>query len=485
VVFLALLALSCGACRAKHTDSIAIIHVSVIAMTGEMNGDKAATPALADQTVVIEKDRVAAIGPSSSTEIPSGARVLDGSGKFLIPGLADMHVHLTAAGEPDGSRKFMLPLLVAHGITTVRDMGGYLESLEPLRKEIASGVRVGPQISTPGPYLDGAPPSFQPSLVVTNNAEANDDVRQLVRRGVDFVKVQSMLNRDAYFAIADAAKREHIPFAGHVPDRVTAMEAAGAGQRSIEHLTNILRACAADEPALMRQQFYVPSRKESAAQAHARVVRWQQKMLAAYSDGQTAALLAKFRENEVWQTPTLILLQNDAFPTLDNLSGRDSRTEFIPGKTLEVWKQGRAQQMRFVAVESQLRAQLFARSQAVVAQMQGSRVRLLAGTDSPAPYVFPGSSLHEELALLVEAGLTPMQALQAATRSAAEFLRSERGSGTIEAGKYADLVLLDADPLSDIHNTRKIRAVLVRGKLLDRAQLDLMLDAARSFAAIN
>ncbi|HMH80838.1 MAG TPA: amidohydrolase family protein, partial [Candidatus Acidoferrum sp.] len=192
-----------------------------------------------DQTLLIKKDRIAAIGASNTVAIPRGAQILDARGKFLIPGLVDMHIHLTAAGEPQGSRKFMLPLLLANGITSVRDMGGYLESLNPLRKEIAEGKRLGPRIFTPGPYLDGSPPSFQPSLVVTNSVEARENVQQLVALGVDFIKVQSKLSRDAYFAIAQAATREHVTFVGHVPDQVTAAEAAEAGQHSIEHLTNV------------------------------------------------------------------------------------------------------------------------------------------------------------------------------------------------------------------------------------------------------
>jgi hypothetical protein len=198
-----------------------------------------ATP-LADQTVIIKKDRIVNIGASNAVAIPRGAQTLDARGKFLIPGLADMHIHLSAAGEPEGSRKFMLPLLLANGITGVRDMGGYLESLNPLRKEIAEGKRFGPRMVTPGPYLDGSPPSFEPSLVVTNAVEADEDVHQLVALGVDFIKVQSILSREAYFAIAQSAQREHITFVGHVPDRVTAAEAADAGQHSIEHLTNVL-----------------------------------------------------------------------------------------------------------------------------------------------------------------------------------------------------------------------------------------------------
>jgi imidazolonepropionase-like amidohydrolase len=463
-----------NSCAAPAENSIAITHVTVIDMTG--------APPLMDQTVLIEKERIAAVVATTSMPMPRGTRIVDGTGKFLIPGLADMHVHLTAAGEPDGSRRFMIPLLLANGITTVRDMGGYLESLIPLRKEIEDGKRLGPRIVFAGPYLDGSPPSFEPSFVVTNRTQANEDVRQLVQRGVNFIKVQSMLSREAYFAIAEAARRERIPFEGHVPDQVTAAEAADADQRSIEHLTNVLRGCARDEAKLMREQFYVPAKKESLAQAHARVVRWQRELLESFSQTNADALIARFAAKDVWQTPTLVLLKHDAFPTLGNAEARSESEKYVPKPALENWKKGRTAQMRFVnEAESDLRAELYAKSEALVAQMQESGVHLLAGTDTPAPEVVPGFALHEELALLVEAGLTPMQALLAATSSAARFLGKEKDSGMIAAGKYADLVLLDADPLENIRNTRKIRAVVVQGRYLDRQALDGLLAEELAF----
>jgi imidazolonepropionase-like amidohydrolase len=464
------------ACSPPGEPALAIMHVTVIDMIG-------ASPR-ADQTVIIEKERIANIGDSKTVAIPGGAQILDARGKFLIPGLADTHIHLTAAGEPDGSRKFMIPLLLANGTTSVRDMGGYLESLNPLRKEIAEGKRLGPRIVTPGPYLDGSPPSFQPSLVVTNAVEASEDVHQLVALGVDFIKVQSMLDREAYLAIAQAAQREQITFVGHVPDRVTAAEAANAGQHSIEHLTNVLRGCSRDEPKLMRQQLYIPLKQETSEQSHSRIAQWQHEILDTYSPEKAAALIAKFTEKEVWQTPTLILLKSDAFPTLGDSATSDDREKYIPPRTLAIWKKARTEQMRAVSQQdSALHAQLLRKSMDLVAEMQKAGVGILAGTDSPAPYVFPGSGLHDELQLLVQAGLTPREALQSATKAPAEFLHTTKDSGTSEKGKFADLVLLDLNPLEDIRNTRNIHAVILHGKLLDRAALDQLLAEAWSFAS--
>src|SRR5208282_5558466 len=199
--------LSCCSCSSPAPPSLAITHVTLIDVTG-------AAPQT-DMTVFLADEQIAAIGPSNSVFIPQKTNIVDASGKFLIPGLVDMHVHLTGASEPTGSREFILPLLLANGITTVRDMGGDLESLLKLRHEIEHGQLQAPRIFFAGPYLDGNPPFFQPSLVVTNSAEAAEDVHSLISRGADFIKVQSNLSRDAYFAIADVCRREHITFVGH------------------------------------------------------------------------------------------------------------------------------------------------------------------------------------------------------------------------------------------------------------------------------
>ena len=463
-------------CSKPAGSILAITHVTLIDATG--------APARPDMTVLINDRKITVVGGFSSVSIPRNAQIIDASGKFLIPGLVDSHVHLTAAGEPSGSREFFLPLLLANGITTVRDMGGYLESLLPLRRDIRQGKRLGPEIFFAGPYLDGSPPSFQPSLVVTNAVEAAEDVHTLVQQGVDFIKVQSILSRDAYFAIAQAARREHISFVGHVPDRVTAAEASDAGQKSVEHLTGVLRACSSEEPRLMREQFLAGPKDATPEGSHVREMQWERELLQTYSNKQAGALIAKFVHNQTWQVPTLILLRNDAYPGPETDSPNDPLLRFVPRTIAAKWKQVRLTQDKLsTASDFELREKLLAQSMHVVAQMESSGVPILAGTDSAAPYVIPGFGLHEELALLVKAGLSPMQALQAATRNPADFLGKSDSQGTIEAGKNADLLLLDADPLEDIRNTRRIRAVILGGRLLDRSALDKFLSSVQTFAA--
>src|SRR5262249_52698864 len=294
----------------------------VIEMTG--------APAAPEETVLIDKEKIIAVGPSNLVSIPSGAKILNAAGKFLIPGLADMHVHLTGAGEPDGSRKFMLPLLVANGITTVRDMGGYLDSLIPLRKEIEEGKRLGPRIVFAGPYLDGDPPAFQPAAIVASREDAGVAVQWLKQSGVDFLKVQSNLSRDAYFAIAEEARKQNISFAGHVPDRVTAWEAADAGQKSIEHLTNVLRACSSKEPDLMSQQLRARPANSTPEKEMAQSYFWREQILLTFSQERARQLISRFAEKQTWQTPTLILLKTGADAAFLGKSQPDPRMKYIP-----------------------------------------------------------------------------------------------------------------------------------------------------------
>jgi imidazolonepropionase-like amidohydrolase len=433
--------------------------------------------------VLVSGSHIAAVGPSSSVSVSRGAKVLDGSGKFLIPGLADMHLHLTGSGEPDGSREFFLPLLVANGITTVRDMGGKVEYLKKLRREIASGERPGPQIFFTGPYLDGNPPSFQPSIVVQNAGEAVAAVDRLKSEGVDFVKVQSRLQPDAYFAIARESKKREIRFVGHVPDSITAAQASDAGQASIEHLTGVLLGCSSREQELRRRQLSQP-KGESPSRARARERVWQRDLLDSISEEKTAELIKKFSANGTWQVPTLVLLLDLAFVTPNNSHENDPRLKYVSQSVRKIWEAGRWQSLEnYTASDLEVRAELAKRSLEIVGKMNAAGIHIMTGTDSAAPNVFPGFGLHDELVYLVRAGLTPAQALQAATLRPAEFLGRTDAQGRIAAGQRADLVLLDANPLQDIRNAQQIRAVVLNGKLLDRSGLEALLVQAVGFAS--
>lgn len=469
-------AISLVACSSHYPTAIAVTHVTLIDATG--------TPPQPDMTVLVADGRISAIGHSAQVAVPGNYKQVDGSGKFLIPGLADMHIHLTGAGEPSGSREFIIPLLVANGITTVRDMGGKVEYLKELRAEINSGKRLGPQIFFTGPYLDGNPPSFQPSIVVQTPAEAATAVDKLKAEGVDFIKVQSRLPPEPYYAIADEAKKDRIRFVGHVPDSITAAVASDSGQASIEHLTGVLLGCSTRETDLRKRQVAPAKPGESQEETLAEDRAWTKGLLDSYSDEQAAHLIQKFAANRTWQVPTFPTLVHLGFVTPDTDLEKDPRLKYVPEKARETWQEGRnAQLAGRNYTDFAQRAEIIRRSLEIVGKMNAAGVPIMAGTDAAAPNVFPGSSLHEDLAYLVQAGLTPMQALQAATARPAEFLGQSAQQGTVEVGKRAHLVLLDANPLDDIHNTTKIRAVILNGKLLDRSDLDKVLAGVEQFAS--
>jgi Amidohydrolase family len=396
---------------------------------------------------------------------------VNATGKFLIPGLWDMHVHWYD--------KDYLPLFMANGVTGVRMMWG-VPSHHQWRKEIEAGQLVGPHMLIASPIVDGPNPVWPGSIVVANENEARQVVIQVKRDGADFVKVYALLSRDAYFAIADESKKLGIPFAGHVPDAVSLEEASRAGQMSNEHLTGVLIACSSREAELLK----LAQQTLAAVQAgQPSSVRYQgpehrervELALDTYSPQKAEAVFAELKKNQTWQCPTLTVLRSTAFAD-DASFGSDPRLKYIPRDIVSSWDPKADPFLKTRTAEDwALSKKVFAKELTVVGAMQGAGVGILAGTDTLNPYCLPGFSLHDELGLLVQAGLTPMQALQAATLNPARFMGREKDLGTVATGKIADLVLLDANPLEDIGNTRKISAVVFAGQLYSRASLDEML----------
>jgi imidazolonepropionase-like amidohydrolase len=443
--------------RTTNRQILVFTHVTLIDATG--------AEAKPDMTLVVRDGRIAALGRSGKIRLAKSAQLVDASGKFLIPGLWDMHVH-------EWNKEAFFPLFIANGVTGVRDMFSPLAPIKRWRAEVAAGTTIGPQIVAAGIILDGPNPACAPcSIAVGNAAEGRKAVLTVKEMGADFIKVYSMLPRDAYFAIADEAKRQNMVFAGHVPEFVSAGEASDAGQKSIEHLTGVLVACSAKEEEL---------RKENEARLRADSFRGdtmtleQSRALDSFDANQAAALFARFKRNGTWMCPTLSVLRAQAFIG-DADFRNDLRLKYIQNfLRKQFWEDGFGFSSR--TAEDNARARrVFQKQLEVVGMMKRAGVDFIAGTDTANPYVFPGFSLHDELALLVQAGFTPMEALQAATRDAARYLGRLDSVGTIEKGKIADLVLLDANPLAEIGNTRKINAVVIGGKLITRPELDKML----------
>lgn len=438
------------------------------------------------RTVIAMGERITSVGPSSEAEIPANATVVDGRGKFLIPGLWDMHAHTSSIPI---TRHIFFPLFIANGVTGIRNMAAdCFESEQPdciqdgfaapypsifdfkaWREEIAAGTLVGPRVVAGSAQLDGPGPRepstpFRPGTV----EHAREHARILKERGVDFAKIYNFIPRDAYSAFADEANRLGLPFAGHVPEGVRASEASELGQRSIEHaaFTNVAEECSAREDELRRRL-----RAELDSDEPQVIPLWVE-MAESHDAVKCAAVYETLVRNGTWVTPTLVA--GERLPGEVEFDWReDPRLRYLPREEREYWGDAAEE---FDATEGDPRAQTLARFQReVTREMQRAGVPLLAGSDAGSTGVFAGFGLHDELAVLVAIGLTEAEALRTATLEPARYLAAVDTQGTVDVGKVADLVLLDANPLEDISNTQRIRAVVADGRYFDREALDELL----------
>ncbi len=395
-----------------------------------------------------------------------------------------MHMHL---GPPE----IFFPLLVANGITGVREMftGIPMPTIRAWRAQpdipriAASGFIDGPPMLSNGPSPPGA-------FAVATPDQARFAVHALAESGVDFLKIYSSVPRDAYFALAQEARAVGIPFAGHVPEAVSPAEASDAGQRSQEHLNNILLACSTREEELRAERVGTMLSQQISGEDRMRTLAFPspEGLFDTYNQQKATDLFRTFVKNGTWQTPTLALLSGFARARDEDFVNDPRRRYLLPA-----WKEAWDPQKTFFlrdlapadhdALNARIRA-LLARHQELVRDMRSAGVEFLAGTDTNGwNPVLPGFGLHEELALLVGSGLTPLQALQTATRNPAQYFGRLSDMGTVDVGKSADLIVLNADPLRDIRNTQKIDAVVMRGHYYSRQDLDAMLARAAGFAA--
>ena len=437
---------------------LAITHVTVI--------DTAGGPAQADMTVVVEGERIAAVGSAATTPVPAGARVVDGAGRFLIPGLWDMHIHTFFGDWVPGGREVTLPLLLANGVTGARDMGSDLEPILKAREDVARGRLVGPRMVVSGPMLDGPKSQFPSSIAIATPGEGRRAVAMLKRRGVDFIKIQSFVPRDAYFAIAGECRDRRIACAGHVPDAVRAAAASSVGQKSFEHLIGVFEGSSWAEEELLKGP------------------KGPARFLDTYSAAQEASLTGLLARNGTWQCPTLFWERGQwLVDTVDVAKNPDAK--YAPASWREkTWPTFTKGILETLATDPlAVRQKFVAHELAIVERLHRAGVPFLAGTDTPAGVdVVPGFSLHQELQRFVDAGFTPMEALQTATINPPRFLGRLADLGTVEKGKLADLVLLDGNPLDDIRNTRKIQAVVASGRYYSRERLDSILADIEGYA---
>jgi imidazolonepropionase-like amidohydrolase len=444
--------------KPSSADVIAINNVTVVDVrTGAL------TP---DQTVVVERDRIASVGPSKGARLPNRAVNVNARGYFLIPGLWDMHVHLVFGEWFPDAEEISLPLFIANGVTSVRDMGSELEIVQAWRTEIDAGRLLGPRIFTSGPMLDGPKPRFPSSMAISTPDDGRRAVDELKRRGVDFIKLQSLIPREAVFAIADEAKKQEIAFEGHVPDSVRASEMSEAGMKSFEHLIGIFEGSSANEDDFLKGN------------------KTDGRFLATYDPARASALAALLAKNQTWQCPTLVWEQGGNLLDVTNFA-KDTRAKYVPASWIDkTWRRFTSELVQGYGSDDLATRRKFIQKELEMVQLlHKAGVPFLAGTDTPpGVYIFPGFSLHEELQRFVAAGFSPLEALQTATLNPARFFGVDNELGTVEKGKLADLVLLNANPLEDIANTQKIAAVLVEGHFYGSKELEKKLAGVQEAA---
>ena len=412
--------------------------------------------------VVIIDDRISSVAPAGTNPVPDGATTVDGSGRFLMPGLWDMHAHLSRW-------EYTAPLYVANGVTAIREMAGDfrdrdtgrmvgIERMREYQKQVASKDAFGPRIVAIGSgkvqtaRTDDAAGYYQPRTV-----DAGREVVRLVsRRGGDFIKTNNGLTRDVFFEMIDEANLQGVYLAGHLPDEVSMIEASDAGMRSIEHARSIAYNCA---PGRRRDRTYA---------------------VRAFDEDLAAEVFTHLIENGTYYVPTHLTREMDAY-AFDPEYRNDPRLKYVRATTKGSWMRDADNYARNRR-ERQSIIDFYHHGLKLTGLAHKAGVKILVGTDANDTYVFPGFSMHEEMALLVSAGLSPMEVLQAATIKAAVYANQTEDFGSVDAGKVADLLLLKADPTEDISNTSSIEAVIYRGDLLTRDYLDGLLTGVEKVA---
>ena len=455
--------------NAKAKEAIVFENVSVIdAVDGLREG----------MTVVVRGSRITRIGAAASVQVPDNATTIDGAGKYLIPGLWDTHVHLTFERDVTPA---MFRLFLANGITSIRDTGGLLDLVLPLREEARRDAQNCPRVMVAGPLLDGVPTVYdgksRPNLSVSaaSVSEAEALVDEISAAGVDLIKAYEMLSPAAFKAVIRRANGKGLQVTGHVPLSMDVISASNAGLRSMEHLRNLEMSCSRHAEQLLkeRRRLLADGANEPGGVLRSRIHRAQRTRAVNTQDAaKRDEVLNVLAANATWQIPTLTIVTSHG-----SHAGPEWRETFkyLPETAHRRWTENMLR--RNIAPRGATRGAYAEWAFDMVGRMSDRGIGIMVGTDCPIAYLTPGFSLHEELKLMAKCGLTPLQILDAATLKPAQYFKMETEIGAIRENMLADLVLLDANPLQDIANTSKINAVVRDGKLHDRHALDQILES--------
>jgi imidazolonepropionase-like amidohydrolase len=438
IIFLVSLVASGGAAA----DIAAFVNVNVIPMSEER--------IIEQQTVIVSDGIIGIIGDVDEVPVPEAARVIDGTDRFLIPGLAEMHAHVPPVGSGELERDFAL--FVANGVTTVRGMLGHPSHLE-LRTALLDGETLGPRLITSGPSLNGRS--------VSGAADGARQVREQHAAGYDFIKIHPGLDDDEFAAIAAAANELGMPFAGHVPVAVGLESALESGMASIDHLDGYMAAL-------------MPPRYDASGGYGG---LFDVLLAGDVDEDRVPELAAATAAAGTWTVPTETLVEQliNEVPASELQSRVEMR--YVPTDTINRWVQAKEGQRLERGFSDEIARRAIRIRRALIRELHDAGAGILLGSDAPQVFNVPGFSLHRELELMVAAGLTPFEALRAGTANVARFLGLR--TGVIETGREADLVVLDSNPLVDISSTRRVHGVMVRGNWYPAAEIEALLERYR------
>lgn len=432
-------ALATLACQTAPEGTVAFENVSVLPMDGER--------VLEAQTVVVSEGLIAAMGPSGEVRAPRGAEIVDGRGKFLLPGFTEMHGHLPGGDAPAEYVDRMLYLFLSNGVTTVRGMLGDPTHLE-LRRQIEDGTRLGPTIYAAGPAFRGIPELTQ--------EEARKRVREQHEAGFDLLKILEGLSPDVYDAIADEAKQAGIPFGGHVPNDVGLLHALAAGQGSVDHLDNYLEALESDDSPIRNAD---PQTRSRELGLHA-------------DEAKIPSLVGATKLADASAVPTMALWETfNADRPVEFYAGLDE-LKYMPRQVVDAWIE--SQEGRRERLNPEAGARVIEIRKQVLKALQDEGARIVFGTDAPQIFSVPGFSIHREMRIMADSGMTPFEILASGTRNAAEHFGSD-DFGLVEVGRRGDLILLEANPLDDVAHMAERAGVMVRGRWLPESEIQARL----------
>ena len=424
------------------------------------------------QYIGIRNDTIIFIGNAEKAKGYAATKSIDARGKYVIPGLWDMHVHFRGGESLIEENKDLLPLFVANGITGVREAGGDMTSeIFKWRKEMESGTLAGPVIFTSGPKLDGPRATWAGSIPVTDRASVNVAVDSLENMGVDFIKIyDSRITREAYIWIIEEATRRGITTSGHMPFTVMLGEAVDAGIGSIEHLYYVLKGSSKEEYEVT----------QDVINGKAGFWNSMDRLIASYDEATAQKTFAALKDNDVYVVPTMHIGNTLSYLDRDNHE-QDEYLQYVGDGIIKTYEGRVRGAMRASPAAVERRHALNTTFRDLVPKLNKAGVTLLAGSDTGASnsYVYQGISLHREMEALVETGLSPLEALKAATINGARFLKADDYYGSLEVGKSGDLLILDANPLDDITNSQKIHTLVMQSTIYTKDELQQLLESVK------